>query len=76
MLFDFILQLTAESFVLSSGEGVHNNVAMRGRHDAYSMYKRGTRDYIINAYDKEQGSGILHFTSFFTIITLMDIQKG
>ncbi|KAG4211733.1 hypothetical protein ERO13_A02G120100v2 [Gossypium hirsutum] len=27
---------------------------MRGRHaDAYSMYKRGTRDYI-NAYDKEQ----------------------
>ncbi|TYI89605.1 hypothetical protein E1A91_D03G067700v1 [Gossypium mustelinum] len=29
---------------------------MRGRHaDAYSMYKRGTRDYI-NAYDKEQGS--------------------
>ncbi|MFQ6623867.1 hypothetical protein Gotur_004445 [Gossypium turneri] len=29
---------------------------MRGRHaDAYSMYKRGTRDYI-NAYDKEQGT--------------------
>ncbi|MBA0582087.1 probable plastidic glucose transporter 3 isoform X3 [Gossypium raimondii] len=29
---------------------------MRGRHaDAYSMYKRGTRDYI-NAYDKEPGS--------------------
>ncbi|MBA0735242.1 hypothetical protein Gogos_019106 [Gossypium gossypioides] len=29
---------------------------MRGRHaDAYSMYKRGTRDYI-NAYDKEQDS--------------------
>ncbi|XVF26779.1 hypothetical protein REPUB_Repub14bG0047900 [Reevesia pubescens] len=50
--------LTPESFVFSSGgEGVYNNVAMRGRHvDAYSMYKRGTRDYIINAYDKEQGS--------------------
>ncbi|XP_022777174.1 probable plastidic glucose transporter 3 isoform X2 [Durio zibethinus] len=28
---------------------------MRGRHvDAYTMYKRGTRDYIISAYDKEQ----------------------
>ncbi|XVE88877.1 hypothetical protein DITRI_Ditri19aG0103900 [Diplodiscus trichospermus] len=52
-------KLTAESFVLSSGEGVHNNAAMRGRHvDAHSMYKRGIRDYIINAYDKEQGSSV------------------
>ncbi|XVF24964.1 hypothetical protein REPUB_Repub13aG0172700 [Reevesia pubescens] len=49
--------LTAESFVYSSGDGVYNNVAMRGRHvDAYSMYKRGTRDHIINAYDREQDS--------------------
>ncbi|GMI93798.1 SUPPRESSOR OF G PROTEIN BETA1 [Hibiscus trionum] len=29
---------------------------MRGRHDAYSMYKRGTRDHAFDAYDKEQGS--------------------
>ncbi|KAA3457213.1 putative plastidic glucose transporter 3 isoform X1 [Gossypium australe] len=50
--------LISESSVFSPGEeGVYSNVAMRGRHaDAYSMYKRGTRDYI-NAYDKEQGSG-------------------
>ncbi|OMO66672.1 Sugar/inositol transporter [Corchorus olitorius] len=50
-------KLTAESIVITSGEGVYDkNVAMRGRHlDAYSMYKRGSRDYI-NAYDKEQGS--------------------
>lgn len=49
--------LISESSVFSPGEeGVYSNVAMRGRHaDAYSMYKRGTRDYI-NAYDKEQGS--------------------
>ncbi|TYH79515.1 hypothetical protein ES332_D03G070200v1 [Gossypium tomentosum] len=47
--------LISESSVFSPGEeGVYSNVAMRGRHaDAYSMYKRGTRDYI-NAYDKEQ----------------------
>ncbi|XP_012470211.1 probable plastidic glucose transporter 3 isoform X5 [Gossypium raimondii] len=49
--------LISESSVFSPGEeGVYSNVAMRGRHaDAYSMYKRGTRDYI-NAYDKEPGS--------------------
>ncbi|XP_038999821.1 probable plastidic glucose transporter 3 isoform X2 [Hibiscus syriacus] len=27
---------------------------MRGRHDAYSMYKRGIRDHSFDAYDKEQ----------------------
>ncbi|WRX28004.1 Major facilitator [Theobroma cacao] len=51
--------ITAESFVFSSGDGAYNNMAMRGRHlDAYSMYKRGSKDYI-NAHDKEQGSARL-----------------
>ncbi|KAK8664276.1 hypothetical protein V6N13_084074 [Hibiscus sabdariffa] len=29
---------------------------MRGRHDASSMYKRGTRDHAFDAHDKELGS--------------------
>ncbi|KAK8551233.1 hypothetical protein V6N12_039884 [Hibiscus sabdariffa] len=45
-------KLKSESFVFSSGESVYSNVEMRGRHaDSYSMYKRGSRDQIINAYD-------------------------
>ncbi|MBA0864530.1 hypothetical protein Goshw_003927 [Gossypium schwendimanii] len=50
-------KLTSESFAFRSGESVYNRVEMRGRHvDSYSMYKRGTRDHVINTYDydKEQ----------------------
>lgn len=52
-----MLQLVAETFLPSLGEG-SDNFAMRGRYvDASSMYKRGaSRDYI-NADDKEESSG-------------------
>lgn len=45
---------------------------MRGRHiDAYSMYKRGTKEHGFDAYDKEQGPGILRFTFFFIRLILL-----
>ncbi|KAK8595006.1 hypothetical protein V6N13_015915 [Hibiscus sabdariffa] len=37
---------------------------MRGRHDASSMYKRGTRDHAFDAYDKEQEPRLYSMHSF------------